>query len=112
MTEEDWSGTGEASDTPSANPLSEPAAEAADDTWGESAIGETSDELERSIAVPAVTRSTSRSSRSSSRWGSTRSSTTRKKSAAKRAPAKKASAKKKSAAKKKTAARKTTARKT
>ena len=60
MTEEDWSGTGEASETPTTGSWSEPPAEA-DETWGESAIGETTDgaEEERTIAIPATTRRTS-----------------------------------------------------
>src|ERR1041385_7278928 len=66
MTQEDWSGTGEASNTSSAGSLNEPAADA-QDAWGEAAIGEAveSSEAERTIAVPATTRSSSRSSRSS-----------------------------------------------
>src|SRR6059058_3365362 len=100
MTQEDWSGTGETSETSNAGSWSDPAA-AADETWGDSAIGEASEgaEAERSIAVPATTRSSSRSgSRSSSRSGS-RSSSSRKKSSAKKSSAK-SGTKKKSAAKK------------
>ena len=65
MTQEDWSGTGEASDTSSAGSWNEPAADA--DAFGETAIGEATEstEAERTVAVPATTRSSSRSSRSS-----------------------------------------------
>ena len=54
MTQEDWSGTGETSQTSNAGSWSEPSADAADETWGESAIGETDDGAERAIAVPAT----------------------------------------------------------
>jgi hypothetical protein len=62
MTQEDWSGTGETSDTSNAGSWSEPTAEP-EETWGESAIGEASEgaEIERAVAVPATTRSSSRS---------------------------------------------------
>src|SRR5438128_3345844 len=96
MTQEDWSGTG-AADQPSTGSLSESSFDTgkpADTTWGDSAVGETSAEEDVDVvrAVPATTRSSSRSgSRSStsktgtrSRSGSTpRSGSSRESSAAK-----------------------------
>src|SRR5581483_5542532 len=115
MTQEDWSGTGEASDTPNAGSWSKPTAEAettADEAWGESAIGETDEIAEVARAVPATTRSSSRSGTRSSKRSSAKSSSSRSGSSRKKkSAAKKSGTKKKAAAKKKTAARKTTARK-
>src|SRR4029079_4220615 len=77
MTQEDWSGTGEASNTSSAGSWNEPAADA-EDAWGEVAIGEVTEsaEAERTVAVPATTRSSSRSSRSSRSSGARKKTST------------------------------------
>src|SRR5690242_13890200 len=105
MTQEDWSGTGETSQTSSAGSWNEPAADA-EAAWGDTAIEEATEsaEAERAVAVPATTRSSLRSLTSS------RSSGARKKSTAKKSTAKNSGAKKKAATKKKTA-RKSTAKK-
>ena len=101
MTQEDWSGTGEASNTSSAGSWNEPAADA-EEALGESAIDEVTESAERTVAVPATTRSSSRSSRSS------RSSGARKKSTAKKSTAKRSAAKKSTA--KRTTAKKSTSK--
>ena len=75
MTQEDWSGTGEAetsnADSPSETSIG---TEVADDTWGDSAIGEASidegAEAARAVAVPATTRSSATGGRGCSRRSS------------------------------------------
>ena len=55
MTQEDWSGTGETSETPTAGSLSESSeAPAADVTWGDAAIGEASRNEIEEIAPAAI----------------------------------------------------------
>src|SRR6478609_3206259 len=117
MTQEDWSGIGETEQPSSADSLSESSSafepEAADETWGDAAIGDVTsdDEPEIARAVPAAARSSSRSgSRSTAKSSTRKKSATRKKSTAKKSTARKATAKK-AGARKKTTARKTTARK-
>src|SRR6516225_7287956 len=105
MTQEDWSGIGEAAEPSDADSLGESSSdfvtEDADETWGDTAIGDVTsdDEPEIARAVPAAARSSSRSGSRSTAKTTSRTTSARKKTSARKSTAKKSTAKKATAKK-------------